>query len=137
MFTFPTLRSTLFFMAVWGVFLAGAALVTSPSGATVLGGALLGAFAGFVESQALRALPVGLSNSTADFPARRSAFLATLPGKLLLGAQLLSVLAVIATAVFQRSTSAIVVIPAFGLARHVLVLFARMHSNRSRRANEA
>lgn len=137
MFTFPTLRSTLFFIAAWGVFLAVAASVTSASTYVVLGGVLLGGFAGFMETQALRSLARGLSNSSKDFQGRRKAVLATWPGKLFLGAELLCVLLAIAAAVLQGSASALAVIPAFGLARHGLVLLAYILPSLGNRANSA
>jgi len=137
MFTFPTLRSTLFFMAVWAAFLAVAASVTSASAAMVLGGVLLGGLAGFAEFQAFRALPPGLSNSSADFRARRSGFLATLAGKAFLCAEVLCVVAVLAIALTQASLSALVLIPAFGLARHSFGLAVRLLYAQSERASEA
>ena len=137
MFTFPTLRSTLFLMAVWGVLLAVmVASLTSASGPMILGGILLGAFAGVMESQALRLLPLGLTNSTADFQQRRSAVLATLPGKLFFGAELLCFFVMVAVAVVQRSESASAIFPAFGFARHSLVLLVHVFSSRGWRANE-
>ncbi|MCV2352017.1 hypothetical protein [Paucibacter sp. Y2R2-4] len=126
MFSIPTLRGTVFFMAAWSAFFALAIATAGINVAAIVCGGLLGAFAGAMESQALRGLPTELSNASADFQLRRKAFLATWPGKLFLGAEVLCGLLMLAVAFQQQTAAWLALLAAFGLARHSLLLMTHV-----------
>lgn len=123
MFTISTLKSSVFFLFLWG-----AAYATQVFGNTnvpfiyVLGGLPFGLFCGICESVARRSFPPDLTNSSSDYPRRRSAFMNTWFGKLAHAFDLGAMFACLGVTFLDSFSAGSVLYASFGMARHAGVL---------------
>jgi len=90
-FSIPTLRGEVFFLILSSLGLALlVGVATDPLPVSALGAGIgVGMASGMAHVLAISSLPRQLSNGSADAPARRLAFLATRPGKLYAGIDML------------------------------------------------